>query len=151
EWLALLSQIMDEAHDPVELAPLRPEGTPVGTMAVRAYAMFRKRRYHDAIELVLKAAVAAPNAPLLDWALAWLEKPDTGTTLNCIKIGARFKAIMDDLPRLRGLADGSAPLLVRIAPLIRQIRGSQIYDSAFLFLAAKLLRAMGEVKEAYEA
>ncbi len=151
EWLALLSQIVEAAPDPVELIPMRSEGMSVGSIAVRAYTKLKVRQYHDAIELILKAAVAAPQTPYLDWALAWLKRPDIPNSLNCVKLTARFRTVIDELPQLRENPDGGTGLLVRIPPLVQRIRETQICDAEFLLTIAELLRAVPDLAGAYSA
>jgi tetratricopeptide (TPR) repeat protein len=150
EWLALLSQIVDAVVDPLDLVPLKPSGMTVGEIAVRAYTLFKRQRYHEAIDLLLQAAVAAPHSPLLDWGLAWLKKPETATELNCHKLAGRFKTILDELPRIRATPSGGAALLVRLGPLLRRIRETQVCDATFLIQASVLLRKVPELPEAYE-
>jgi len=151
EWLALLTHIMDSAEDPLALVPLRSGGISAGEMAVRAYACHRKRRYHDALDLLMQAALAAPQSPLLDWAKMWLRKPETATSINTGRLAPRFQAILRELPRIKALANGGAPLLVRLGPLVRRLRETQVCDGAFLLLAVSLLRQLPDSKEAYEA
>jgi tetratricopeptide (TPR) repeat protein len=150
EWLALLSQIVEAVVDPLELVQVRPSGLTAGESAVRAYALYKRQRYHDAIDLLLQTAVAAPHSPLLDWGLSWLKKPETATTLNCQRLAARFKVILDDLPRLRATPSGAEPLLSRLGPLFKRVRETQVCDAAFLILASTLLRRVPDMPEAYE-
>jgi tetratricopeptide (TPR) repeat protein len=151
EWLALLSKIVESAEDPLELIPLRPEGMPIGSMAVRAYACFKVEEYQKALDLILKAAIAAPQSPFLDWALSWLKRPDTSNALNCLKLTDRFRTVLDELPRLRERDDRADGLLSRIPPLIQRIRETQICDIEFLLTAVELLRSIPDLAGAYQA
>jgi tetratricopeptide (TPR) repeat protein len=151
EWLALLSQIVEAAPDPLELIPSRSEGMSVGSIAVRAYTKFKGRKYHEAIELILKAALAAPQTPYLDWALAWLKRPDVANTLNCVKLTARFQSLLEEMPNLRASPDGGTNLLLRIPQLISRIRETQICDAEFLLTVVEVLRGIPDLAGAYAA
>jgi tetratricopeptide (TPR) repeat protein len=150
DWLTLLARTVDAADDPLALAPLDAESTLVGTVAVRGYIMFKLGRYHDAVDLVLQCALAAPNKPFLDWALAWLAKSRIAHQVNCLKITGHIQSLIDELPRFRSILGADEALLKRLPTLIRLLRESQIYDGGFLFLCTTLLRRLPDLNAALE-
>src|SRR5262245_36671832 len=101
DWLTLLARVVDAADDPLALAPLDAESTLVGIVAVRGYIMFKLGKFHEAVHLMLDCALAAPNKPYLDWALAWLAKPRVAHEVNCLKLTGHVQTMIDELPRFR--------------------------------------------------
>jgi tetratricopeptide (TPR) repeat protein len=150
DWLALLARTVDAAEEPLTLAPLDAESTLVGTVALRAYVMFKLGRYHEAVDLILKCALAAPNKPFLDWALAWLAKPRVAHKVNCLKITGHIESLIDELPRLRVTRGADEALLKRLPTFVRLLRESQIYDGGFLFLCTTLLRRLPDLNAALD-
>ena len=150
DWLAVLARLIDAADDPLALAPLDPESTPVGMVAIRAYAMLKLQRFHDAIDLVMQCALAAPNKPFLDWGLAWVKKPRAAHKVNCLKLIPYFQSLIDEFPRLRALPSAREALLKRLPTFIRLLRETQICDGQFLLLCTTLLRRLPDVDAALE-
>ncbi len=151
DWLTLLAHLIDAADDPLALAPLDSDSTPIGMVAIRAYAMFKLERYHEAIDLLMQCALAAPSKPFLDWGLAWLRKPRALHQVNCLKLIRHFQALIDEIPRFRGIHGARESLFKRLPTFVRYLRETQICDGQFLLICTTLLRRLTNLEAALVA
>lgn len=146
ERLELLDRIVDNAEDPLSIAPLETNGDPTyfGTMAIRAHVLARGGRLAEALPLVASAVAALPEAPFLGWVERWVARPEArGALAEC---SDAFAAPLGTWV----LGDPDPALLARVLRLLERASEAAPRAPEPLFVRSLVLRRLGRADEALE-
>jgi tetratricopeptide (TPR) repeat protein len=152
EWVELLERYLAAAGpDPESLIP-RGDKLYFGTEAVRAYIWQKQERLADAIQLLVDATAAKPDARYLEaWGLGWLEPPGAVESLPP-PLGLRvFSTALGRLPEARQSPAPKLRQAQRWARLCERFVRVHPGDGVTLMLKAGLLRKAGRYDDAESA
>src|SRR5205814_872614 len=105
------------APDPLALAPLE-ENNYFATVAVCAYLLERLNRLPEALDLLFQVVFSKPDTPYLDWAVAWLEKPEAARPEAVPPLRQFLAQVAERLPELAGTEGAPAAVLDRLPRLV---------------------------------
>lgn len=150
DWLALLDQVIAAEPDAEKLAPIQGAKPPFCTVAVHAYILAHQGRVAEGLDLLLQTIHVRPDVLYIDWALAWLKRPEAAGKLNMGRVAWFVSSLVQRFPALNAPHGGGKGTLERLPEFIRLVRQAQPNDSRFLAISVSMLRRLGLTEEALE-
>jgi hypothetical protein len=110
ERLGLLDEVIAAADDPEQLVTEDELPLSSALRGVRAYILAGRGRVAEAVHQLLEVVGSRPDVLYLDWALAWMQRPEIAGQLDPGVVGAFLLSLAEQAPALASPHGGARGL-----------------------------------------